>query len=814
MSDIERIYTLLLHSNGLKIRAISNELQLDKYYVAEVLFSPHNIPYWYQNDDSLWFAKDGALNIVGPKKDRLTEPVIISKFFNIDRFLHENVSLSLRLLLSKVSSYRTYSNDEIKELFKRYRSGDIKAFDLLVRSHQRIVVNLARLYSKYDIPLEDIIQEGNIGLIKAIEKFDYKQYFSFSNYAKSWILQSISVSMASMPYVVRLPLNQLTNYRRVKNYINKFEQKYDYPPSITDIEDNTDLDLEIISYLVQLPSNLKDTTCLVEDMDIYDSPDSEIEDYEEKDYSRYQAWNYIRVLSKRYRAIIRKYFGIGYKKAESMTTIADKMGYSRERVRQIIGKSIKIMRDISPTSIIVGKNFENHSEGDEYYNKLETNIDVLAKYRESLNGRDKESKLLNNDKHIIEKDTNDTITPVKSQEVNKLEGLKVDDVILYKDKICIVTKIIIQGNASKLVIKYENDVLDVVNNDKSKYKILSSVKNIETSNVVKEVNESQTENNNAKQEKEALFDYYVEKISKMKQAVVKGEKVLAKPALLLAIIDGISEGKILHNDIVLTKWLEEKYYMQLLHYSKATQILNPTGIEKPFWHLQSDGFWHLKYPQSLYKNNMYPTKTWILTNVECAWFDDDLWSLLQDKEWRQKIRKFLIDNKLTQKSYKSENKNEREIEFPFLPLQFHQEEKREKKEKYPQSESKFSLVTPLSYLVGHKIITKKQLKHCHKKGLQTIGDVVQIIEKYHLTPDSTRFTKYTIDMWFSIVDFAKANGVKIVNVGSTINKKNVKNTNNVKTEDEIEIVYVDIPSANPYTDIEIPQQETDDVEFE
>lgn len=701
-----------------------------------------------------------------------------------------------------------FSNKELRKLFNRYHKGDKSAFEQLVRVNLKLVAGLARPYKDHGIEYEDLVQEGAIGLIKSIEHFDSNRYVTFPFYAKWWILQSILDYIAKQTNLVRFPLSHLANYRRVNKFINKFEQEKDYLPSITDIEDNTDLDLEIISYLVRLPSDLKDMTCLVEDMDIYESPDSEIEDYEEKDYCRYQAWNYIRVLSKHYRTIIRKYFGIGYTKAESLTTIADEMGYSRERVRQIIAKSIKIMREISPTSIIVGNNFEEHSD-DEYYNKIETKIDVLSKYRKSLSGRDKESKLPKNEKYSLE-----TNKPVIRQEVNELKEIKVGDVILYKDKLATVTKIIIYGGISRLVIKYENNVLDDVINDKSKYIVLQSYKSKSVCDAVKELNETQTDNNSAEQKKVPLYNYYIEKISKMRQEVVKGKKDLAKPALLLAIIDGVKDNTIQYNDFVLTQWLEEKYNIILAKYSCGRQLSNLTGIEMPFWHLQSDGFWHLKYPSYLHKEKISPTKKWILDNVEFAKLDDDLWYLLQDDEWRRKMRKFIIDNKLTREVRQFESQRSKEIEFPFLPLQFLQEEKKENKEKYPQGESKYSLVTPLSYLVGHKIITKKQLKHCHKKGLLTIGDVIQKIEKYHLTTDSTRFTKYTIDMWFSIADFAKANGVKGVNVGSTTNKKGVKNANNGKTEYEIEVVYVDIPSADPYTDIEIPQQETDDVEFE
>ena len=134
MNDIERIYSLLLHSNGLKIRAISQELKLDKYYVAEIMFSSQNIPYWYQDDDSLWYAKEGALQIEETieEKDELVEPSIVIPKYNLNRFLQDDISESLRTHLNKISKFRIYTNDETLELFNRYRNGDKKAFELIV----------------------------------------------------------------------------------------------------------------------------------------------------------------------------------------------------------------------------------------------------------------------------------------------------------------------------------------------------------------------------------------------------------------------------------------------------------------------------------------------------------------------------------------------------------------------------------------------------------------------------------------------------------------------------------------------------------
>ncbi len=187
MEEVRRIYLLLLHSSGLKIRDIANNLNLDKYYVAGILFSTENIPYWYQDNSSLWFAKEGAIQIDELEEDKLTIPTVARKSLNLERFLQGNPSISLRSILSHLGQYRIYSDNEIVELIIRYRNGDQKSYDLIVKSYQRLIVGLAYLYCKDGVPLEELIQEGNIGLIKAIERFDESRFHSFSNYAKSWI---------------------------------------------------------------------------------------------------------------------------------------------------------------------------------------------------------------------------------------------------------------------------------------------------------------------------------------------------------------------------------------------------------------------------------------------------------------------------------------------------------------------------------------------------------------------------------------------------------------------------------------------------
>ena len=105
MDDVKRIYTLLLHSKGLKVREIAKELDLDNYYVAEIMFSEQNIPFWYCNEGSLWFAKEGAIQIddvAKPKDDKLVSPILVPRKYNLNRFLEGNISDKKNILLSRL----------------------------------------------------------------------------------------------------------------------------------------------------------------------------------------------------------------------------------------------------------------------------------------------------------------------------------------------------------------------------------------------------------------------------------------------------------------------------------------------------------------------------------------------------------------------------------------------------------------------------------------------------------------------------------------------------------------------------------------
>ena len=149
---------------------------------------------------------------------------------------------------------------------------------------------------------------------------------------------------------------------------------------------------------------------------------------------------------------------------------------------------------------------------------------------------------------------------------------------------------------------------------------------------------------------EQCYASYTKRIMNIRQAKIRGEVIVAKPVLLLAIIDGISSNVFSSNEFHLTEWLEARYVMLMQQYMKGSQFDKPTDISNPFWHLQGDGFWHLQFSREP-QEWATPSKHWLKDKVSCAYFDDDLWMLLKDKVWRLKLRDYIVEHKLTDDSW-------------------------------------------------------------------------------------------------------------------------------------------------------------------
>ena len=358
MEDATRIYSLLVHSKGLSVREIGTALDLDKYYVAEVLFSTENVSYWYQDDESLWFAKEGSIQIEEPKEDPLLAPLAAEKQFNLDRYLQEDISDLVRSYLIKVSRYRLYSNEEIHELFNRYNNGDRKAYELIVKSQQKLIVGIAFLFCKDGVQVEDLIQEGNVGLLRAIKRFDNSQNYSFYNYAKSYILQAISFSMTYMPYLIRLPYNQLIEYRKVQRFKEKYEQLNGIPPSVYEIKIDEEIDKKRIVYLSKLPDRLTDIVC-IEDLDNYES-DLPINPKMGLIYESLQKEvdRTLSTITQREAEVVRLYYGLDGGTPMTLEEIGMKYDLTRERVRQIKEKALRRLKHPTRNKILKSYYYE------------------------------------------------------------------------------------------------------------------------------------------------------------------------------------------------------------------------------------------------------------------------------------------------------------------------------------------------------------------------------------------------------------------------------------------------------------------------
>ena len=145
---------------------------------------------------------------------------------------------------------------------------------------------------------------------------------------------------------------------------------------------------------------------------------------------------------------------------------------------------------------------------------------------------------------------------------------------------------------------------------------------------------------------EQCFAFYTKRIMNIRQAKIRGEVIVAKPVLILSLIDGISENVFVDNEFGLTDWLEERYLTLMRKYTRSSQFYNVTDISNPFWHLATDEFWTLKYRLDP-PNGVTPSKRWLKDNVEYAYFDESLWVLLHNKVWRTKLRDYIIEHKLT-----------------------------------------------------------------------------------------------------------------------------------------------------------------------
>ncbi|UKK47050.1 RNA polymerase sigma factor RpoD/SigA [Prevotella sp. E9-3] len=268
----------------------------------------------------------------------------------ITRSITNRESEALDKYLQEISREELVSVEEEVELAQRIRKGDRKALERLTRANLRFVVSVAKQYQNQGLSLPDLINEGNVGLIKAAEKFDETRGFKFISYAVWWIRQSILQALAEQSRIVRLPLNQVGAVGKINRILNKFEQENERRPSVDEISEHIDLPKEKIDEAMSVNGHsvsvdapfTNDENSLLDVMVNDDSPMADKQLVRES--LRTEINTALKVLNERERNIIEAYFGINQPEL-TLEEIGAKFDLTRERVRQIKEKAIRRLRD-------------------------------------------------------------------------------------------------------------------------------------------------------------------------------------------------------------------------------------------------------------------------------------------------------------------------------------------------------------------------------------------------------------------------------------------------------------------------------------
>lgn len=276
----------------------------------------------------------------------------------ITKSITNRESASLDKYLQEIGKEELITVEEEVELAQRIKKGDRLALEKLTRANLRFVVSVAKQYQNQGLSLPDLINEGNLGLIKAAEKFDETRGFKFISYAVWWIRQSILQALAEQSRIVRLPLNQVGSLNKINKAFNKFEQEFERTPTPEELADALELPKEKVSdtlkvsgrhVSVDAPFVEGEDNSLLDVLVNNDSPNADktlIKESLAREIERALA-----TLTERERDIIKLFFGIGCQEM-TLEEIGEKFGLTRERVRQIKEKAIRRLRHTSRSKLL------------------------------------------------------------------------------------------------------------------------------------------------------------------------------------------------------------------------------------------------------------------------------------------------------------------------------------------------------------------------------------------------------------------------------------------------------------------------------
>ena len=277
----------------------------------------------------------------------------------ITRQVTNRDTASLDKYLQEIGKVDLITADEEVVLAQKIRAGDYDALERLTKANLRFVVSVSKQYQNQGLSLPDLINEGNLGLIKAAQRFDETRGFKFISYAVWWIRQSILQALAEQARIVRLPLNKIGSINKISKALSRLEQEFEREPNVQEIARHLNVDeSEVIESLknsgrhVSMDAPLKQD----EDNNLYDILRSEENQNPESglmyDSLKTEIERAVSTLTKREADVLRLYFGLNSKHPLTLEEIAEKFDLTRERVRQIKEKAIRRLKQTSRSKLL------------------------------------------------------------------------------------------------------------------------------------------------------------------------------------------------------------------------------------------------------------------------------------------------------------------------------------------------------------------------------------------------------------------------------------------------------------------------------
>jgi len=280
----------------------------------------------------------------------------------ISKSITNRESESLERYLQEISKVELISSEEEARLAILIKKGDQVALDRLTKANLRFVVSVAKQYQNQGLSLSDLINEGNLGLIKAAQKFDETRGFKFISYAVWWIRQSILQSLAEQARIVRIPLNKVGLTSKINRAYSKLEQEFEREPSVDEIASILEIDVEEVSSTIGFsrkhvsmdqPISEGEDGSLI-DLMVNENIESTDNTLVVNDSLNTEIERTLNSLTPRQKEVIVYFFGIGIDQPLSLEDIGTRYNLTRERVRQIKDKAINKLRDAAQCNLLRG----------------------------------------------------------------------------------------------------------------------------------------------------------------------------------------------------------------------------------------------------------------------------------------------------------------------------------------------------------------------------------------------------------------------------------------------------------------------------